>query len=103
MPEGAICPTCKRPLHEHEVTMDGPQMIVRCPLTVSEEEMGATRIVARQMMFEAFCAGFDESSEGFNGEYVGPRYRDPEAMRARLLEPFDAWLEGMAAKEQEQT
>jgi hypothetical protein len=38
----------------------------------------------RELLFQAFLAGFDESCEGFNGEYVGERYRLPGALEPRL-------------------
>lgn len=46
-------------------------------------------------LFAAFVAGFEASGEGFNGEYVGARYRKPGALEAYLREwHFPAWREG---------
>jgi hypothetical protein len=46
-------------------------------------------------LFAAFVAGFEASSEGFNGEYVGSRYRGPGVLEAHLREwYFPAWREG---------
>ena len=46
------------------------------------------------LLFRAYCAGFDESGEGFNGEYTGPSYREPGALVARLRPVFENWLKG---------
>lgn len=49
-------------------------------------------------LFAAFLAGFDSSSEGFNGEYVGPRYRGKDGVQAPafvelMLRDFRKWLQ----------
>lgn len=41
--------------------------------------------------FRLFMAGFQVSGEGFNGEYVGPRYRNLEALEARLRPEFNKY------------
>lgn len=44
-------------------------------------------------LFEAFIAGFDVSGEGFNGEYVGDKYRgkDNPLFLQRMREDFEEW------------
>lgn len=45
-------------------------------------------------LFAAFVAGFQASGEGFNGEYVGARYRAENALEDHLRRwYFSAWLE----------
>lgn len=51
-------------------------------------------MIDKKRLWEAYLAGFDESGEGFNGEYVGPKYRTPEALETRLRPYFEGWLEG---------
>lgn len=45
-----------------------------------------------EKLFAAFMAGFDSSGEGFNGEYVGSRYRPRAELEKRLREDFEHWL-----------
>lgn len=44
-------------------------------------------------LFDAFVAGFNAAGEGFNGEYIGERYRgkDNQLFRERMLAEFQAW------------
>jgi hypothetical protein len=43
-------------------------------------------------LFDAFVAGFAASGEGFNGEYVGRRFRDRANLLFRLQEEWRDWM-----------
>ena len=44
-----------------------------------------------QEAWKGYLAGFERSGEGFNGEYVGRRFRDDGALEAYLRVEFEKW------------
>lgn len=45
------------------------------------------------LLWQAFLAGFDESGEGFNGEYLDEKYRGWSEAFVREMRPaFEEWL-----------
>lgn len=49
----------------------------------------------KQASWAGYLAGFERSGEGFNGEYVGRRYRGDGALEAYLRDEFEGlWEKG---------
>lgn len=45
-------------------------------------------------LWPAYLAGWGQSGEGFNDEWVSDRYRPVEKLHARLRRSFDKWIAG---------